>query len=485
MGAIAIACRVGKAYLWKVCLERSVSWQGKSHLGQKPHIVHWIWSLSLGGDAKNLSALAIAQLAWAKVSVMTLTPDPGIRACDLKNSDIEVFAGISEQGQLKKWVDDHSPSIVIFHRHGKADPVEEKILRVFHGADIPIFEYNTFARTDSSTEGLWTGHAHLSCSSMLQYANRLGVSPLSLSNHAAIGYGLDLPEPIEQAERIEARNTLGIAPKAFVALRLVRPDLRKWDPLPVLAAARLKGTGFPIQLLVRSVPASRKKWISQTLGKNVTLLEPTQENAEIRMTLAASDCLVNYSHIGETFGLALAEAMIHALPVIVNSTPQMDNAQVELCQYGTTGIIANSTSSVATALQKLSSQTDYARQLGVAGKDFIETNFAASIVEVRLRNFMIKCLVSKNSRLVSFIPVPAACKRADSYVLNQKWLNSYLSEIKRLDTKPGGSVRDWVDEQILNYLRIDDTLQYALERGPSAALSSLARRLKSGSLGRG
>jgi Glycosyl transferases group 1 len=457
--------------------------EAKSYLLQKPHVVHWIWSLSLGGDAKNLCALAIAQQSWARVSILTRTPEPGVRIADLKNTDIEVFPGMDEQDKLENWINNHNPSIVVFHRNGKPDVVEGDLLTILHRANIPIFEYNTFARVDASTDRLWTGHAHLSCTSMMQYATRLGVSPLSLVDHAAIGYAVDLPKPIDQEERMQARKTLGIEPQSFVVLRLVRPDLRKWDPLPVLALTRLKQKGFPVHLLVRSAPAVRHSWISQKLGKNVTLLEPTENKDEVRMTFAASDCSVNYSHIGETFGLALAEAMVHGLPVVVNSTPNMDNAQVELCQYGKTGIISNTISSVASALQHLSDNGTYANQLAWSGKDFIENTFATAEVEARLRRFIIERLRAKRPELVSLIP--SVVSQISPYVLDQRWLDNNSKQTEQVVTQSGDDLRSWIEAKVLDYLRLSDSIQYALDLGPGAILHSIGQRLKSGSLGRG
>lgn len=445
-------------------------------------MMHWIWSLSLGGDAKNLCSLAIAQQSWAKVSVLTRSAEPGVRAHDLANTDIKVVGGVASAESLQAWLNSHEPSIGIFHRNGKEDKVESELVAILHKSNVPCFQYNTFARVDLSTQALWTGHAHLSCTSMMQYAKRLGVSPLSLPDHAAIGYAVDLPKPIEQEERLLARQILGIKPDTFVVLRLVRPDLRKWDPLPVLAAKRLNQSRFPVHLIVRSAPELRQSWIRQNLGENVTLLQPTEDAQEIRNTFAASDCLVNYSHIGETFGLALAEAMVNGLPVIVNSTPNMDNAQVEMCQYGQTGIIANTISSTVAALRKILSDGDYARDLAFSGKDFVKSTFATTLVEQRLRNFMIGRLRAKELQLADAIPM--ASGPSSAYVLDRAWLDNDHQHRKKAINKENHEFRDLADGQILAYLRLVDSWQYALDLGPIAILQSIGQRLKRGSLAR-
>src|SRR5215470_11837740 len=92
---------------------------------------------------------------------------------------------------------------------------------------------------------------------------------------------------------------------------------------------------------------------SQSPGGGEHVVEPNADSSRIRRTIAAADCLGNYSQIGETFGLAMAEAMCCGLPVIVNSTPSMDNAQVELCDHGKTGLVANSLRALTSALSFL------------------------------------------------------------------------------------------------------------------------------------
>jgi hypothetical protein len=449
----------------------------------KAHVVHWIWSLSLGGDAKNLSSLAIAQRTWANISVLTRTTEPGVRAHDLERNGISVFAGIADTEQMKNWIGSHSPTILIFHRNGKADSVETELLKVLQQAKIPCFEYNTFARVDRSTEGLWAGHAHLTCTSMMQYAKRLGVSPVSLTDHAAIGYAVDLPELIENEERLQARKELGIDAKAFVALRLVRPDLRKWDPLPVLAVKRLKQLGTPVHLVVRAAPAVRESWIGKQLGDAATLLVPSHDSRDLRLTLAASDCLLNYSHIGETFGLAMAEAMACGLPVIVNATPDMDNAQVEMCQYGSTGIIANTISVLAMKLEALYKDSNYAVQLSSAGRQFIERTFAASIVENRLRGFLLASL--KVSKPDSIPLIPPADIDPVQYHLDQVWVENYYRQEKQLQQGNPVSLTEAIDKCYLDYLRFIDSAEYALGLGPAAIIRAISQRLQAGSLKRG
>ena len=89
-----------------------------------PHIAHWIWNLSIGGDAKNACALAIAQKSWAKVSVLVKSSDPGVRTNELSQQSIPVVPGIYSGEELKSWLDKDKPSLMIIHRSGRHDQLE-------------------------------------------------------------------------------------------------------------------------------------------------------------------------------------------------------------------------------------------------------------------------------------------------------------------------------------------------------------------------
>jgi glycosyltransferase involved in cell wall biosynthesis len=448
----------------------------------RPHLVHNIWSLSVGGDAKNLLALAKLQKAWADVSVLTMLQDPGVRAEELKAAGIRVHSGINTGESMRAWIDEYSPQLAIFHRNGREDQQETQVVESAHATKVPCFEYNTFARVDRTTDHFWLGHAHLSRSSMLQYARRAGESPAALSGHAAIGYAVEIPEPVSREEKALARRALAIDSDKFVVLRLQRADLRKWDPLPVLAVRRLLRQGVKAHLIIMTAPPERSRWVEKTCGANVTLLEQTVEYSKIRRALAASDCLVNYSHIGETFGLALAEGMAHALPVVVNSTPNMDNAQIELCQHESTGLVANSLSALVAALNDLATNHDASKRLGETGRAHIIATYAAPAVEARLRHFMIKRLVSVGSKLSDEIP-PASIDQ-DSYELDQQWIASNEIRSNCQIKAPPAPVRELVDSSILAFLRTIDAADYALRLGPKDLTHTLWRRIKSGSLRR-
>ncbi len=160
--------------------------------------------------------------------------------------------------------------------------------------------------------------------------------------HLAAGYAIESTPAVTPEERLAARSELGLPREAFVVARLLQPSLRKWDPMPVLALEKLARRGIDVHYVVREAPLENVAWIKRHLGERARLLPLTTDADEYRQTLAAANVISNHSSIGETFGVALAEGMMAGLPVVTNSQPGLETAQVEHCQHQRTGLLANS-----------------------------------------------------------------------------------------------------------------------------------------------
>lgn len=462
-------------------------------MAEKVHIAHWIRDLGLGGDAKNLVSLANEQAKWAHVSILTQENESGQRVDQLK-PEIDVVSNMVASDKLTLWVANDKPDVLIVHRNGAPNVVETAVVEAFCRVGVSCFEYNTFARVDVTTDQLWTGHIHLSRASLFQYAKRRGVPPLDLVNQKAIGYAVgvardtvndteyDTISGITSTEKEKSRQFLQIPKDAFVVARIVRPDLRKWDPMPVFAVEKLLKVKIPAYLVLRAAPLERHGWIKSKLGGSVVFLEPSSREEDIRLTLASADVVVNYSVIGETFGLAIAEAMMAGLPVIVNSTPHMDNAQIEFCRHGERGLVANSVSSLTDALKLLSENEAKRLELAEAGRSFMQKTFAPSVVEARLRRFIIDCLLSADNQISSKFPVP---KIDDNYNLTLEWLEDYTKSESESFPDSSSSVEKLMDQCHLQVARTIDVLLYARKIGLGGIIEKASRRLSQGSFLRG
>jgi glycosyltransferase involved in cell wall biosynthesis len=444
------------------------------------HVAHLIPGLGIGGNAKNLLSLAREQAAWARVSIVTTDPTGGAFARSLA-PELELVSGVRTPADLSAWLGANLPACLFIHRGGEPSASEAALLRVCAGHGAAAFEYNTFARVDPETDALWTGHLQVSRAALVHYARRRGRSPLGMDDQLAAGYSVEAAASISAEERTEARARLRLPQNGIVAVRLMRPDLRKWDPTPVVGVRRSIHRGTPVHLVVREPPPQRVRWARRVLRDHLTTLPATADSGELRTTLAAADVLVNYSSIGEGFGLALAEGMACGLVPIVNATPKADNAQIELCENGVTGVVANGAQALADALAFLAAHPDVRSALGEAARQSILERFAAPVVERRIRRFVRSRLRANGNAAWSLVPDPGG---ADSYVLDHQWLARYQwAEGASFRTTPLSFI-DAADALRLQVLRLGDAAKYAHAIGPRIAMGALALRLKHGSLRR-
>jgi glycosyl transferase family 1 len=95
---------------------------------------------------------------------------------------------------------------------------------------------------------------------------------------------------------------------------------------------------------------------------------------------------VTASELGESQGLAIAEAMSMGLPVVTCSTPWVDNAQVEYVQHGRTGFLASHPRPFAEAVATLLADEALRIRLGSAGRSLVEGSLDPARLTLQLES---------------------------------------------------------------------------------------------------
>ena len=100
----------------------------------------------------------------------------------------------------------------------------------------------------------------------------------------------------------------------------------------------------------------------------------------------ACDVILHTSSIGESFGYGIAEPMNLGKPVITNSVPWHDQAQLELVQHGVCGWVANSRSNLRKAIDSLANDPALRARFGQSGRHRIQkiANLDRSAQRLRL-----------------------------------------------------------------------------------------------------
>jgi glycosyltransferase involved in cell wall biosynthesis len=300
--------------------------------------------------------------------------------------------------------------VAVIHRAGGAEPRWSEVLKICKGAGIAVvIEINIFGLLDDSAEDeIIDWHLHISKSSYCSFRERIqGTGYSRLDRHRVLYI------PVETARfsstqdrdrlRLEGRRQLGIGADDFVLLRTGRADFRKWGDLLMYSMAETIRRIPKARFVLLSAPASRAWYLRHSgYAEKVWVLPPTGDDGKLAQAYAISDVYAHSSRRGESFGVSLIEAMAASLPVVVNSTPWRDNAQIEVVDHLKTGLIANSPACFADAIAHLHAQPDLREKMGGLGRDKAVNMYDAAVVCKSLAGLIGATLREKN------LPCPAA-----------------------------------------------------------------------------
>jgi glycosyltransferase involved in cell wall biosynthesis len=174
----------------------------------------------------------------------------------------------------------------------------------------------------------------------------------------------------------DLRNSLDIPPTTFVMGRIGRPDDHIFDPISLLALKTIEEkTDYDIIYLVQSPPPAMIKMAKETGLKKIKFInEPVVSDNEISSFFNTIDILAHARKDGETFGLNIAEAMIHGKPVISHKSRIANGHKdfVKKCGYFTG---TDNYRQYARYISKLYSNNKKRIQLGEKGRLFAIENF--------------------------------------------------------------------------------------------------------------
>jgi glycosyltransferase involved in cell wall biosynthesis len=353
-----------------------------SPVGAGPPIIHVAAELGQGGTERSIELLATAASGPAGQRVFALDRG-GATADRLIQAGIEVrlFEGDIEAAAAA--IAAAGPASVLLNRAGRPEAKWNGLIRRLQGGSATLIDINHFGWLDRTAIG--DGLAGVYCVSgtaLAKYlrlahgrwptAGELAGFPIAL----AAGNNPVAAAPVRPAEpRAALRRRLGLPVEKRLAIRLGRPDPRKWSDLLIVHAARL-ATALPdLHFVFLSAPDSRRAVIQATLGERATLVPFTAIRMIIQDHLAAADVMLHYARYGESFGYALAEAAALELPAVVQATPWGDNAQLELVRHGVTGFVAGGFDDARLYLEQLLADPALAARIGGEARLHVEREF--------------------------------------------------------------------------------------------------------------
>lgn len=260
--------------------------------------------------------------------------------------------------ELQSLINHIKPDILHVYRSGYNEYPE-------NGPDIDVphcVETNVFGFYDSNPK--IDRHLFMSKWLMNYSAKQLGYKPTS---YDFVNNPVEMPYTDEQLEIAKKWHAQG----AIIVGRSGRPDNGIYNAVNVNAVRLLRMQGYDIRFLVLAPPSNM---INDLVEFQIPFdfIEPTTNPLVISTFYNSIDILAHARADGESFGINIAEAMIHGKPVIthvaVPSVPGMGvfQAQTELVDHGSTGfVVQNDPGEYSEALKGLIDNQDLRVMFGM------------------------------------------------------------------------------------------------------------------------
>ncbi|WP_461208337.1 glycosyltransferase family 4 protein [Desulfocurvus sp. DL9XJH121] len=347
-------------------------------------VLHVAGGLGLGGTEKTLQLL-VCHLDRSRFAPAVFAFADGPRRAALTSAGIDVHVG----DDLLRVLQRLRPEIVHLHRPGWPQP---GVLRALRLAGVPhVVETNVFGRFDPSPQAaVIDRHLFVSDFCLRRYGAMNGVD-VSGPRHRVLYNPVDTGRfSLWPRHRDPARPSVG---------RVSRADPGKWSPLALAMLPHLARQVPDFTYRVIGGTPEAREWVrSHGLDAHVEFLDPVLSDDELAAYFETISVLAHANDTGESFGMVIAEAMAAGLPVVTHPCPEpRDNAQLELVEYGRTGLVATSAEEYAGAVAWLLDNPDRAREMGAAGRARAQRLFNVRSIAKQLESIYEELILERTS----------------------------------------------------------------------------------------
>lgn len=163
--------------------------------------------------------------------------------------------------------------------------------------------------------------------------------------------------------------------------RVGRPDNGIYNAMHIEAAHKLRQQGYDVRFVVVAPPSNM---VDDLANYEIPfyMVEPTVNPLILSQAYNTMDIYAHARADGETFGVNIAEAMIHGLPVVTHvATPSFPGmgvfqSQTELVDDGVTGyVVSNDVDAYARALTTLIDNSALRQRMGERGLEKAEREY--------------------------------------------------------------------------------------------------------------
>jgi len=358
----------------------------------------------------------------------------GVREKILREKGFETYVINGDPIKFFQLLKKKNIHIVHVHRSGKS---EGFIIQVAKKAGVPIIvETNVFGLYDNSEAGKMIDiHLLISKTTALKYIQNAKISLNEFLNKGTVlYYPVDWQKFIinrpSETQIYQFKSELGIDKNTPLICRVGRNDLGKWNEFLVDVMKHLTKKIPEIKILiVGGIPEPIKRKIQKLrLEEKFIDIGPILQEEKLILIYYSIDILTHSSRIGESFGYTIAEAMAAGKPVVVNSTPWADNAQIELVDNGKTGLIANTPRTYAEAITYLIEHKKEAKRMGLAGQEKVKKEYDARKITSCLEKIYLNLLLKKNVTKIDKIADLINNYEKSQYCLTDNDILNYITE---------------------------------------------------------
>lgn len=191
---------------------------------------------------------------------------------------------------------------------------------------------------------------------------------------------------IEKSQISDLRKELGIPENALVIGRASRPDLDHDQFLEQVYLQIPESLNKSVYFLcLGSKPKYSQKFLD-LFGQRVLTLNATTDENRVSAFYQTLDVFTHRRPEGETFGLVIAEAMMHGIPVISHFS-DVDNAQAEVLDNLEFISEFHDHTYYSKKLVQLLSNSELRKSLGQRYHHRAKSHFSAEVVTSQLENY--------------------------------------------------------------------------------------------------
>jgi glycosyltransferase involved in cell wall biosynthesis len=298
-------------------------------------------------------------------------------------------------GDLKRFKE-HLANADVLHWHGSGDINKELFDIIAENKPKLVLQTNVFGYYNQTP--LYNIIDFDLFISKMILVRRMEIDGVKFENKRKV-----LPYPVD----IDFLNSAAMLPKTdevinfrtknniqnnFIVGRIGRADDHKFDLITLEGFKEYTKTNPTAKFLLVGATRNMLRYAEELgISDKLLVFENTSDLKKLLLYYKAMNVFLAASNIGESFGMVMAEAMAMGTPVVTISTPNKDNAQVEVVDNMITGIVVPRLKGhIAAALNEIATNNQLASDFSEQSRQKIYNSYKAQNIVNSIEQLILK-----------------------------------------------------------------------------------------------